>query len=64
MFRPVLGIIGGGQLGSLLASAAKSIDIKTVILCDDNDAPAKHFADEFIHGEYNDENTLKKFLYK
>ena len=50
MFRPVLGIIGGGQLGSLLASAAKSIDIKTVILCDDNDAPAKHFADEFIHG--------------
>ena len=64
MFRPVLGIIGGGQLGSLLASAAKSIDIKTVILCDDSDAPAKHFADEFIHGEYNDENTLKKFVYK
>ena len=40
MFRPVLGIIGGGQLGSLLASAAKNIDIKTVILCNDSDAPA------------------------
>ena len=28
MFRPVLGIIGGGQLGSLLASAAKVLILK------------------------------------
>ena len=29
MNKPTLGIIGGGQLGSLLADAAKNIDIKT-----------------------------------
>ena len=31
MTKPVLGIIGGGQLGSMLANAAKKIGIKTVI---------------------------------
>jgi len=48
MSKPDLGIIGGGQLGSLLASAAKKLNIKTVILSDDKDAPAINFADEFI----------------
>ena len=49
-----LGIIGGGQLGSLLAVAAKKLDIKTTIYCDDTDAPAQNFCDRFIFGEYND----------
>ena len=38
-----LGIIGGGQLGSMLSDAAKKLNIKTVIYCDDVDAPAKIF---------------------
>ena len=50
MSKPVLGIIGGGQLGSMLATAAKKIGIKTVIFCDDQDAPAQSFADKFICG--------------
>ena len=54
MSKPDLGIIGGGQLGSLLASAAKKLNIKTVILSDDKDAPAINFADEFIYGDYED----------
>ena len=45
---PVLGIIGGGQLGSLLADAAKKIEIKTVILSNDINAPAKNFSDKQI----------------
>ena len=48
MHRPNLGIIGGGQLGSLLAEAAKKIGIKTVILSDDIDAPAQNFCNKFI----------------
>ena len=32
-----LGIIGGGQLGSMLAIAAKKLNIKTVIFSDDAD---------------------------
>ena len=43
-----LGIIGGGQLGSLLAVAAKKLDIKTTVFCDDIDAPAQNFCDNFV----------------
>jgi len=62
MSGPTLGIIGGGQLGSLLADAAKKIKIKTVILSDDINAPAKNFANQFIHGNYNDDNVINKFI--
>ena len=64
MFKPTLGIIGGGQLGSLLASAAKDLDVRTVIFCDDINAPGKHFCDEFIFGDYINETKIKEFCYK
>ena len=54
MNQPVLGIIGGGQLGSMLSEAAKKVDIKTVVLSDDPDAPAKNFTNKFIYGDYGD----------
>ena len=53
-----LGIIGGGQLGSLLADAAKKIGINTVIFSDDQDAPAKNFSNKFIHGSYSDQKII------
>ena len=62
MNKPTLGIIGGGQLGSLLADAAKKIDIKTVILSDDPDAPGKHFSSKFIYGEYDDKEVINNFI--
>ena len=43
-----LGVIGGGQLGSFLCSAAKKLKIKTVVLSDDKDGPAQKFCDYFI----------------
>ena len=49
-----LGIIGGGQLGSMLSNAAQKLNVKTVIYCDDLDAPAKNFCDEFICGKYDE----------
>jgi len=64
MSKPILGIIGGGQLGSMLAIAANKLEIKTVIFCDDIDAPAQNFSDDFVHGEYNDQNKIKEFLNK
>jgi len=57
-----LGIIGGGQLGSLLAVAAKKLDIKTTIYCDDIDAPAQNFCDQFIFGEYDDKKKILEFI--
>ena len=64
MAKPTLGIIGGGQLGSMLAVAANKLGIKTVIFCDDFNAPAKKFSNDFIHGEYNDQSKINKFLNK
>lgn len=57
----VLGIIGGGQLGSMLCQAASKINIKTKIYCDDKDAPAKNYSDEFIYGAYNDDDKIIEF---
>ena len=57
-----LGIIGGGQLGSMLAISAKKLNIKTVIYCDDLDAPAQNFCNEFIPGSYNDKEKITKFV--
>ena len=59
-----LGIIGGGQLGSMLSTAAKKLDIKTTIYCDDLNAPAQNFCDEFIVGEYSDKKKLIDFTAK
>lgn len=64
MVNPIVGIIGGGQLGSMLATAAKKINIKTVVFCDDKDSPAKNFADEFIFGSYDDDNRINEFINK
>ena len=64
MSKPTLGIIGGGQLGSMLAIAAKKLDIKTVIFCDDIDAPAKNFSNDFVCGEYNNQDKIKEFMSK
>ena len=50
MSKLTLGIIGGGQLGSMLASAANKLSVETVIFCDDVDAPAQKFSDDFVCG--------------
>ena len=64
MQNPILGIIGGGQLGSMLSNAAKKLKIKTIIYSDDIDSPAKNFCDEFIYGNYNDDLKLSEFAKK
>ena len=64
MSRSILGIIGGGQLGSMLSTAAKKINIKTIVYCDDINAPAQNFANEFIYGRYNDEKKINEFANK
>ena len=59
-----LGIIGGGQLGSMLSVAAKKLNIKTTVYCDDIDAPAQNFCDEFIFGKYDDKEKILEFVNK
>tara|TARA_Y100000817_G_scaffold119634_2_gene93752 strand:+ start:806 stop:1855 length:1050 start_codon:yes stop_codon:yes gene_type:complete len=57
-----VGIIGGGQLGSMLAVAAKKLNIKTSIYSDDPIAPASNFSDLFFCGSYEDEEKINQFL--
>ena len=59
-----LGVIGGGQLGSLLCSAAKKLKVKTIVLSDDKEGPAQHFCDQFIYSEYDDNTKVKEFISK
>ena len=64
MSNPTLGIIGGGQLGSLLSVAAQKLNIKTVILSDDVNSPAKNFTSSFICGNYEDDKIINDFVSK
>ena len=59
-----LGIIGGGQLGSLLSVAAKKLNINTTIYSDDPDAPAQNFCNDFIFGNYDDKEKIHEFINK
>jgi 5-(carboxyamino)imidazole ribonucleotide synthase len=59
-----LGIIGGGQLGSMLSVAAKKLNVKTIVYCDDADAPAQNFCDEFIYGQYDNQKKILEFVNK
>ena len=61
MSKITLGILGGGQLGSMLSIAAKKLNIKTIIYCDDQDAPAQKFCDKFIYAKYDDKNEIQNF---
>ena len=59
-----LGIIGSGQLGSLLCQAAKKLNIKTVVISDDRQGPAQNYSDEFIFTEYTNQDKMKEFIEK
>tara|TARA_B100000989_G_scaffold251555_1_gene199591 strand:+ start:383 stop:1429 length:1047 start_codon:yes stop_codon:yes gene_type:complete len=59
-----LGILGGGQLGSMLSVAARKLNIKTVIYSDDQDSPAQSFCDEFVFGDYKDITKINEFTKK
>ena len=64
MPKITLGILWGGQLGSMLSIAAKRLKIKTVIYCDDQDAPAQKFCDEFVNSKYDNKNEIYNFAKK
>ncbi len=62
MTTSVLGIIGSGQLGSLLCQAAKKLNIKTIVISDDESGPAQNYSDRFIYSKYDDKNKIREFI--
>ena len=57
-----LGIIGSGQLGSLLCQAAKKLNIKTIVISNDKNGPAQNYSDKFIYSKYDDKNKIREFI--
>jgi len=59
-----LGIIGGGQLGSMLSVAAKKLNVQTTVYSDDVNAPVQNFCNEFIFGQYDNQKKILEFINK
>jgi len=55
-----LGIIGGGQLGKMLALEAKRMFLKLAILDPDQHCPASTLADKLIVSDFKDEESIRK----
>lgn len=57
----VIGILGGGQLGRMLAMAAGRLGLATIIFDPDPHAPAAQFASRHICAAYEDRQALGEF---
>lgn len=56
-----IGILGGGQLGRMLAVAASRLGFKTCIFEPGGDCPASHVANYHFQKSYEDEAALRAF---
>jgi 5-(carboxyamino)imidazole ribonucleotide synthase len=60
----IIGIVGGGQLGRMIAFSAQKRGHKVVILSDQENCPASQVVDSVVIGDYNDKKILQKFCDK
>lgn len=56
-----IGIVGGGQLGRMLAMAAAQLGYRAHIYAPDEAPPAAAVAAAFTRGDYDDEESLARF---
>ena len=56
-----IGILGGGQLGRMLAQSAASLGLKTHIYCPDADSPAFDVSASYTVAPYEDTEALNRF---
>jgi 5-(carboxyamino)imidazole ribonucleotide synthase len=56
-----IGILGGGQLGRMLAQAAAQLGLKCHIFCPEKTSPAFEVAASKTAASYNDQDALKAF---
>lgn len=54
-----LGIVGGGQLGRMLADAAKQLSVRTVVLDPTPNAPAGQVADKQVEGDFKEYDAVR-----
>ena len=56
-----IGIVGGGQLGRMLAMAAAQLGYRTHIYAPDEAPPAAEVSADFTRGDFDDEDALARF---
>lgn len=56
-----LGILGGGQLGRMLIQKAIDLNVAVSVLDPDEHAPCRAICDEFVHGHFNDFDSVYYF---
>lgn len=56
----VIGIIGGGQLGKMMAVSAKQMGYKVAVVDPVKDSPCGQVADVEINAHYNDREAIRK----
>lgn len=57
----VLGVLGAGQLGKMLAAAAAPWDLNLRMLDPTEGAPASHLCTKFVQGDFRDKQTVLDF---
>ncbi|HMP79444.1 MAG TPA: 5-(carboxyamino)imidazole ribonucleotide synthase [Pirellulaceae bacterium] len=67
MTKPILpgqtiGILGGGQLGRMLAMVARRTGYRVHIFSPESDVPAGHFAQQITRADYQDRDALLRFV--
>ncbi|HND55121.1 MAG TPA: ATP-grasp domain-containing protein, partial [Pirellulaceae bacterium] len=56
-----IGVLGGGQLGRMLALAAKRMGYRVHVLSPERDSPARQVADLAIEAEYDNVEVVERF---
>lgn len=59
-FGSTIGIIGGGQLGKMMAQSAQKMGYKVIVLDPDKACPCQNVAHEFINANYDNQEALNK----
>ncbi|WP_122090622.1 5-(carboxyamino)imidazole ribonucleotide synthase [Halalkalicoccus subterraneus] len=57
---PVLGVVGGGQLGRMLAEAAAPLGIEVIVLDPTHDCPAAPVARDQVVGGFDDPDAVRE----
>ncbi|MDL4842013.1 5-(carboxyamino)imidazole ribonucleotide synthase [Aquibacillus rhizosphaerae] len=64
LYRSTIGIVGGGQLGRMMATAAKHMGYRVVVLDPTPDCPTAQVSDQQIVADYADMNAIKQLAEK
>ena len=57
-----VGILGGGQLGRMIAMACSELGYRSLVYCPEGDNPAVEVSSEKIIGNWNDDELIDKFI--